>query len=76
VKYLPEGITLNEVFRRALDVVGPRRLLFGTDSSYFPRGWNASIFESQSKALYELALPDEDAELILGGNLTRLLRKP
>jgi len=31
-----EGLDLKTVFRRALDVVGATRLLFGTDSSYFP----------------------------------------
>ena len=36
-----EGLDLKTVFRRALDVVGPGRLLFGTDSSFFPRGWNS-----------------------------------
>ena len=29
------------VFRQALSVVGPDRLLFGSDSSFFPRGWVA-----------------------------------
>ncbi len=33
-----EGLDLKTVFRRALDVLGAQRLLFGTDSSYFPRG--------------------------------------
>src|SRR5438477_278262 len=36
VKFVP-GLTLTEVFRRALAVAGPNRLIFGTDSSYFPR---------------------------------------
>ena len=38
IKYYP-GLTLTDVFRQALAVVGPDRLLFGTDSSFFPRGW-------------------------------------
>ena len=38
MKYHP-GLTLEAVFRQALDVVGPDRLIFGTDSSFFPRGW-------------------------------------
>src|ERR1019366_2177911 len=42
-----EGLDLKTVFRRALDVVGPKRLLFGTDSSFFPRGWQAPVFASQ-----------------------------
>jgi predicted TIM-barrel fold metal-dependent hydrolase len=72
-RYQPEALTLNQVFRRALDVVGARRLLFGTDSSFFPRGWNAAVYEAQSKALYELGLKDDEAALIFGANLDRLL---
>jgi predicted TIM-barrel fold metal-dependent hydrolase len=73
VKYLAPEPSLREVFRRALDVAGPRRLLFGTDSSFFPRGWIHGVFDEQCKVLYELAVPDGDVALILGGNLERLL---
>jgi predicted TIM-barrel fold metal-dependent hydrolase len=66
-----EGLDLETVFRRALEVAGPRRLLFGTDSSFFPRGWNHEILERQSRVLANLASAD-DARLILGGNLDRL----
>jgi uncharacterized protein len=68
-----EGLDLRMVFRRALDVVGAERLLFGTDSSFFPRGWHDAVFEVQSKALYELGLKAEEAQLIFGGNLRHLL---
>ena len=50
VKYHP-GLTLEDVFRQALAVVGPDRLLFGTDSSFFPRGWQRQIFELQKQTL-------------------------
>ena len=63
---------LRNVFRRALSVTGPSRLLFGTDSSFFPRGWNAAVFETQSKALYELGIEASDARLIFHDNLIRL----
>src|SRR6185503_15575584 len=33
-----EGLDLKTVFRRTLDMVGAGRLLFGSDSSFFPRG--------------------------------------
>ncbi len=66
-------VDLRHVFRRALDVVGPRRLLFGTDSSFFPRGWHAAIFEEQAKALYEIGLSQADARHIFGENLRLLL---
>lgn len=64
-----EGLDLTTVFRRALDVVGPKRLLFGTDSSFFPRGWHRAIFEQQASALFEVGISAEDAQCIFGGNM-------
>jgi len=71
-----EGLDLKTVFRRALDVAGAGRLLFGTDSSFFPRGWNYEVFEAQTRALLDLGISSADARLILGENLTRVLAKP
>jgi hypothetical protein len=71
--YEPSGLDLRTVFRRALDVVGPERIVFGTDSSFFPRGWHAAIFEQQTKALYELGLDEGDARKILHDNLVAAL---
>jgi predicted TIM-barrel fold metal-dependent hydrolase len=68
-----EGLDLRTVFRRAIDLLGPERLLFGTDSSFFPRGWHSAVFEQQTKALYELGLDATQAQLILGSNLERVL---
>lgn len=67
-----EGLDLKAVFRRALDVAGPSRLLFGSDSSFFPRGWNYQIFEEQTRVLAELGVSSADARMILGENLERL----
>jgi predicted TIM-barrel fold metal-dependent hydrolase len=67
------ALDLKTVFERALDVAGPKRILFGTDSSFFPRGWHAPIFEAQTQILWELGTNREDAQAILGGNLDRLL---
>jgi predicted TIM-barrel fold metal-dependent hydrolase len=72
MRYEEAHLDLRTVFRRALDVAGPERLLFGTDSSYFPRGWHAQIFETQTKALYEIGVTEETARLILHDNLLRL----
>jgi hypothetical protein len=67
-----EGLDLRAAFRRAIDVLGVERLLFGTDSSFFPRGWHREIFEQQTTALYELGLDGEQASQILKSNLERL----
>jgi len=75
MKYQESHLDLRHVFRRTLDVTGPKRLLFGTDSSFFPRGWHSQIFEDQAKALYELNVSEEDARLIFSENLVRILAR-
>ena len=72
MRYQESHIDLRQVFRRAVDVVGPKRLLFGTDSSFFPRGWHYQIFEEQATALYELGVSVADARGIFGENLLRI----
>jgi uncharacterized protein len=67
-----EGLELKRVFRRALDVAGAKRLVFGTDSSFFPRGWNEAVFQAQVRVLRELDISATDARAILGGNLARI----
>lgn len=67
-----EELDLRTVFRRALEVLGPNRLLFGTDSSFFPRGWNAQVFQTQCTALYEVGLKIETARLLFHDNLSLL----
>ncbi len=66
------GLTLTDVFRQALLVAGPTRLLFGTDSSFFPRGWNRAVWDAQSAAMRQLALSEPDVDAIVGGNFDRL----
>lgn len=74
IRYTPGLRGLAEVFERALEVFGPRRILFGSDSSYFPRGWNTEILQKQAPILQALGCPAEGAAAILGGNLERLCR--
>jgi len=73
VKLQTPPMDLKAVFRQALEIYTPQRLLFGSDSSFFPRGWNAVIFETQAQILNELGAGAEDARAIFGGNLRRLL---
>ncbi|MGD1097812.1 MAG: amidohydrolase family protein [Bryobacteraceae bacterium] len=71
--YQASNLNLRQVFHHALSVVGPKRLLFGSDSSYFPRGWHQQIFEEQARALYELDLSMGDARSIFSENLLRII---
>ena len=70
-KYVP-GLRLEDVFRQALEVLGADRLLFGSDSSFFPRGWQRPVYEQQVAVMDELALVEDARRRILGENFTRL----
>jgi predicted TIM-barrel fold metal-dependent hydrolase len=71
VKYHP-GLTLADVFRQSLEVIGPDRLLFGTDSSFFPRGWQRGVFDAQRAALDAIGAAEATQQKIFGGNFDRL----
>jgi len=74
-KYLEHPMTMTQVFQRALSVCGAERLLFGTDSSFFPRGWNSAVFDDQVLAMTAAGVDEAGARAILGGNLERLLAR-
>ena len=66
------GQTLEGVFKSALAIVGASRLLFGTDSSFFPRGWQVGIYEEQQRIVNSLGVSVPDRAAIFGGNFERL----
>ena len=65
-------LTLESVFLSALAAAGASRLLFGTDSSFFPRGWQRPIYERQMEALASIGATPDDVARIRGGNFDRL----
>lgn len=64
---------LAEVFARALDVFGPERILFGTDSNVFPAGWRRDRLEEQQAALTAAGADEVVQSMIFAGNAARLL---
>lgn len=75
IKYY-SGLSLRDVFRQALSVLGPERLLFGSDSSFFPRGWQRRIWETQASILDALGVSQQDQEQIFVKNFERLFPLP
>lgn len=71
LKYHP-GLTLETVFRQTLAVVGAGRVVFGTDSSFFPRGWQQPIHDAQRAAVRAASLSDADQARIFGGNFQQM----
>ena len=71
LRYHP-GLTLEAVLQAALEIAGPERLLFGTDSSFFPRGWQQQVFDRQRSALEAIGVPADVQAQIFGRNFQAL----
>ncbi len=74
MRWMPYDLDLRTLFRRFLETVGSRRVIFGTDSSWFPRGFARAYLEVQVQACRDLGVSDDDLRLIFAGNAARLLR--
>jgi uncharacterized protein len=71
IRFVP-GLTLVEVFRHALAIAGPDRLIFGTDSSFFPRGWRQVIHGAQRALLDDVGVEPDVMRRIFSGNFDRI----
>ncbi len=76
MKYLPYDIDLKQIFRKMITTGGSHKVLFGTDSTFFPRGWRINILEAQVQACNELkadgVINDEDIYKIFYGNIKEM----
>jgi len=71
---MPFEIDLRGLFRKAIKAVGPDRLIFGSDSSYFPRGFSVPYLRAQLKACRSIGLEDGSIEKIFCKNAAKLLK--
>jgi predicted TIM-barrel fold metal-dependent hydrolase len=76
MKYLPYDLDLKTIFRKAIQAGGSHKVLFGTDSTFFPRGWRFNILEAQLEACRSLkadgVIKDEDIDKIFHDNVKTL----
>ena len=72
VNLMPYPLTLKDVFAKTLDILGPERITFGSDSTAFPKGWRSEIFESQAEILKSLNRGTADLNLIFSENAQRI----
>ena len=69
--YTPGRPSLEDVFRDLLRTYGPRRIMFGTDST-LSHEYREAILAEQQAAFQRLETTAEDQALIFGGNARRL----
>jgi predicted TIM-barrel fold metal-dependent hydrolase len=76
MKFLPYDLTITKIFEKALKAGGPKRIVFGTDSSFFPRGFRYNILEDQYNAVRSICpqfcYSDDDVDLIFRKNILDL----
>jgi predicted TIM-barrel fold metal-dependent hydrolase len=71
---MPYDLSLKDLFRKAYETLGADRLIFGTDSSYFPRGFSVEYLREQLKICYDLGMTDESIQRIFHDNAAELLK--
>ncbi|MEZ6013582.1 MAG: hypothetical protein R3F49_00580 [Planctomycetota bacterium] len=71
----PGNPSLRDVFERALDVLSPERVLFGTDSNTFPAGWRKERLEAQVAIWDDLGLTEHEKALVFGGAARSVLAR-
>ncbi len=78
MRYLPYDLDLRKIFERAITTGGAEKVIFGTDSTFFPRGFRINILERQYEAVRSLSegsdaiVSVEDIDAIFRGNILRL----
>ncbi len=73
--YVPYEMSLRRVFEQTLDIFGPEKIIYGTDSRMLSKGYRQGVFEEQDEILKSLRLSAEERTLIMGKNMLRLIGK-
>jgi predicted TIM-barrel fold metal-dependent hydrolase len=74
IRWVPGELTVKYLFRKFYETIGPSRIIFGSDSSWFPRGFAFRYLQDQIRDCLDLNMPDEHIQQIFAGNAARLLK--
>lgn len=76
IRYMPYDLDLKKALKKALMAGGPERIIFGTDSTFFPRGFRYNILEAQFDAMRSLQeekiVSEHGMEAVFKDNILRL----
>jgi predicted TIM-barrel fold metal-dependent hydrolase len=73
VRWMPYPLTVADLFRKFVETIGPERVIFGSDSEWFPRGFAVRYLEEQWRTCREIGIGEVDLRLIFRDNAARLL---
>lgn len=74
-KWTMANYSLEQLFARFYACIGPERIIFGSDSEWFPRGFALRYLQDQLRAAYSLNWQKSDLRLVFRENALRLLKR-
>jgi uncharacterized protein len=72
--WMPYKLTLRDLFLKCLETIGPDRIIFGTDSSYFPRGFCDNYLREQLREIRAIGVEENTVRKIFYENAAKLLK--
>lgn len=75
MRWMPYDMNLEGLFRKFFETIGPERIIFGSDSSWFPRGFSEIYLREQIKAMLSVGFRYSDLESVLYKNISLLLHE-
>jgi len=73
MRWMPYEVTLESLFRKYRETIGASRIIFGTDSSWFPRGFAQAYLDVQVRAMADVGYSEDERDQVLFRNAAALL---
>jgi len=74
MRWMPYELNLNMLLKKFYETVGPERIIYGSDSEWFPRGYVMRYFLDQIRAARQIGIPEVDIKKIFRENALNLLK--
>ena len=76
MRWMPYPVDLSTLFRKYRETIGPSRIIFGTDSSWFPRGFTDAYLDVQVREMRDSGFSADEVDMVLYRNAAALLKLP
>ena len=74
MRWMPYPVDLASLFRKYRETIGASRIVFGTDSSWFPRGFARAYLDDQLREMYDNGFSADEVDAVLYRNIAGLLK--
>ena len=74
MRWVPYELNLEIIFRKLRETIGAGRVLFGTDSSWFPRGFSEIYLDEQVRSMVYVGYSEDELDAVLYRNAAALLK--